>query len=74
MRDYAWSSGSTPQPPVDLVGLRGGIARGDVAGIRKAVEGHGIGDVLHLAGAAAQVVLRAGRGEGEARAASVIER
>jgi hypothetical protein len=74
MLDYAWPSGSTPSPPVDLVELRGAIARGDVAGIRKALEGHDIGDVLQLAGTAAQVVLRAGRGEGEALATSVMER
>jgi hypothetical protein len=74
MLDYAWPSGSTPSPPVDLVELRGAIARGDVAGIRKALEGHDIGDVLQLAGTAAQVALRAGRGEGEALATSVMER
>lgn len=43
-----------------------------MAGIRKALEGHDIGDVLQLAGTAVQMVLRAGRGE--VLAASVVSR
>jgi hypothetical protein len=74
MLDYGWPAVEAPSFPVDAVQLRGATARGDVGGIRAALEGKAIDDVLQLAGTAALVLLAVAPEQGEALAAGIVQR
>jgi len=70
-----WPASGAAAQPVGLTELRGAIARWDVRGIRIALEGHHVDDVLQLAGLGAQVALAADRSDAsEALAASFVGR
>ena len=74
MLDLRWPDVEAAASPVDVPELRGATARGDVGGIRKALEGKDIHDVLQLAGAAAQVLLAVAPHQSESLTIGIVQR
>lgn len=69
-----WPETAEPADPVDLRELRGAVARGDIAAIRAAVEGHDVDDALQQVGSAWQLVLTAGDDRDASLAVSLVNR